>query len=136
MMNGLNRFVTIARTWILPRGVETVTISPLAMLSSFASSWLISVKCERSSSASIRSYRERLLPLAPLLATDAGGRVVVQDAPFAQPRDPPAVTEVVLLVGRLARVRPVDELAVRVLDCAAGVDPAAAGRLAVVGHVG
>ena len=44
--------------------------------------------------------------------------------------------EVVLVVRRLAQVGLVDQLAVGSLDDDPGVDPAAAGGLAVVGHVG
>ena len=40
---GLRRWVIIALAWIFPRGVDTVTRSPLASPSSPASSWLISV---------------------------------------------------------------------------------------------
>ena len=53
MVNGLRRFVTIAFTWILPRGVETVTMSPFCRPISPASSWLPSAKCDSNSSASI-----------------------------------------------------------------------------------
>src|SRR5712691_2786214 len=53
IMNGLSRCVTMALATIFPRGVDTVTLSPLAMPSSLASSWLISVKCDSKSSASI-----------------------------------------------------------------------------------
>src|SRR6266699_3006685 len=53
IMNGLSRCVTMALATIFPRGVDTVTLSPLAMASSLASSWLISVKCDSKSSASM-----------------------------------------------------------------------------------
>src|SRR5204863_9360817 len=79
---------------------------------------------------------DELLLLTPRLAGEVGRRPVVEDAPVRGPRESPAVPEVVLLVSRLARVRLVDELAVGVLDRDAGVDPAAAGRLTVVGPVG
>ena len=52
-MNGLSRLVTMAVTWILPRGLDTVTFSPLSIPSSRASSWLISAKWEWYSSASM-----------------------------------------------------------------------------------
>src|SRR5438046_6836342 len=58
IMNGLSRCVTMALATIFPRGVDTVTLSPLAMPSSLASSWLISVKCDSKSSASIGRYRD------------------------------------------------------------------------------
>src|SRR5207245_10875264 len=53
MVNGLMRFVTMAVTCTLPRGLSTVTFSPFSIFSSLASSWLISAKCEWCSSASI-----------------------------------------------------------------------------------
>src|SRR6266545_3902477 len=53
ILKGLSRFVTIAFTTIFPRGVDTVTLSPLEMPSSFASSRLISAKWDSNSSASI-----------------------------------------------------------------------------------
>src|SRR5713101_9440047 len=53
IMNGLSRCVTMALATILPRGVDTVTLSPLAMPSSLASSWLISAKWDSKSSASM-----------------------------------------------------------------------------------
>src|SRR6185369_6216494 len=53
ILNGLSRFVTMALATILPRGEDTVTLSPLAMPSSLASSRLISAKCDSKSSASM-----------------------------------------------------------------------------------
>ena len=50
---GLRRWVTMALATIFPRGVDIVTLSPLAMPISFASSWLISAKCDSNISASI-----------------------------------------------------------------------------------
>src|SRR5207247_5484297 len=60
---------------------------------------------------------------------------IIEDAPVGRPRERPAVAEVVLGVGGLARIGLVDDLAIRPLDGDARVDPAPRCRLAVVGQV-
>src|SRR2546429_6661861 len=75
---------------------------------------------------------DQLLLLAPRLAVEIGGGAVVEDAAVRRPRETPAVCQVVGAVGRLARGRLVDELAVRALHGDARIDPATGRRLAVV----
>ena len=110
MMNGLSPFLASGARNALKSGTSSPTHLPF--LSGLAP-------------GAVGIPPDELLLLAPRLAREVGGGAVVDDAAVGRPREAPAVAEVVLLVGGLARVRLVDELAVRPFDDHARVDPAA-----------
>ena len=120
MMNGLSPFLASGASVALKSGTSSPTHLPFL---------------SGSAPGTLGSHQMSFFRSLHGLPCEVGGGAVVEDAPVGRPREAPAVAQGVLLVGGLAPVGLVEELAVGPLDDHPRVDPAPARRLAVVGHV-